>query len=458
MIERLVATLFPTSADDGIDWRADAIALWQLQRSEASSLKTRALLDLQIVGHALHERARQRWGRTGKSLSVLTRAFMAAGRFVESAAGFSGPVDDPREEGLAIDALRYLGVPQGQARSDVHRHLRRARAAVASVRDVSVAGVLAAAAFTLVLGVALGSVSAILAIVVNIGQIDRPYYITEGRPVAEIRRTAQVVDDSQSSPLPTMGLVIVAVVAAFGLMAGRAERNSWRRSGAHRTFRDLNLDGAHRWEIVLPTLTAIAIASLAALLTFGGDAIGLVVIIIVPIILFFVAATRLVFAPIFDWALRHRSRLDAAAYARPLIERDVALEVAAEGESYGRGSFSARRPASNAAASLWAAKTLESMGIAPDTRRAALQRRIEQKTAEAANRGMTRRDRMRYAGGGFGFTVAVWLLVRWAAWHIYEIDFVPFRTAAGLDAIALAAGALVATALGWIHSRHLAYL
>ncbi|MYD94904.1 MAG: hypothetical protein F4Y02_14700 [Chloroflexi bacterium] len=456
MIERLVATLFPTSADDGIDWRADAIALWQLQRSEASSLKTRALLDLQIVGHAVHERARQRWSRMGGSPAILRQAFVGAGRFVESAAGLSGPVDDPREEALAVVALGHIGVPDRQARSDVRRYFRRVRAAVAPMRHVSVAGILAAAAFILGLAAALGAISVILAIVVGVGQIDRPYYLTDGRSVAEVRKAAQALDHDQSSPLATMVPVAAAVVTAFGLVAGRAERNHWRRSGAHRTYRDLTPDGAHRLEIALLTTMAIAVASLTALLAYGGDAFVLVFTVFVPGALLLIAAARTVFAPTFDWALRHVSRTDAAAYARPLIERDIALEVAAEGESYGRGSFSARRPARDAAASLWAATTLRSMGISPDTRLAALQRRIQRKTAEAANVGLTRYDLMRYAGGGFGFTFAIWLLVRCMAWRIYEIDFAPFRTAVGLDAITLASGALFAAALSWIHRRHLA--
>ncbi len=456
MIERLVAILFPASSDQGIDWRADAIALWQLQRSEASSPRARALLDLQIVGHALHERACQRWSQVGKSPGALARTFIASGHFVESAAGLSGPVDDPREEALAVVALGHIGVPDRQARSDVRRYLRRVRAAVAPVRHVSVAGVLAVAAFTLGLAAALGAISVTLAIVVGVGQIDRPYYVTDGRTVAEVRRAAQSVDHDQTSPLPTMVPVSVAVVAALGLVAGRAERNHWRRSGAHRTFRDLTPDGAHRLEIALVIAMAIVVTSLAALLAYGGGAIALVFAVIVPGALLLVAAARTVFAPIFDWTLRHVSRLDAAAYARPLVERDIALEVAAEGQSYGRGSFGAGSPASHAAASLWAVKTLGSMGITPDARRAALQRRIQWKTAAAAKDCLTRRDLAHYAGSGVGLTVIFWLLIRSLAWQIYEIDFAPFRTAAGLDAIALAIGALVAAALGWIHRRNLA--
>ena len=456
MIERLVATLFPPSADDGIDWRADAIALWQLQRSVAPGLRTRALLDLQIVGHAVHERGRQRWSQLGGSPGIFTRALVAAGRFVESAAGLSGPVDDPQEEALAVVALGHIGVPDRRARSDVRRYLRRVRAAVAPVRHVSIAGILAAAAFIVGLAAALGATSVILAIVVGVGQIDRPYYLTDGRPVAEVRRAALALDHDQSSPLATLVPVAVAAVAAFGLVAGRAERNHWRRSGAHRTYRDLTPDGAHRLEIALLTTMAIAVASLTALLAYGGDAIVLVFTVIVPGTLLLIAAARTVFPKTFDWTLRHVSRIDAAACARPLIERDIALEVAAEGESYGRGSFSARRPASNAAASLWAATTLRSMGISPDARRAALQRRIRRKTAEAASVSLTRHDLVRYAGGGFGFTFAIWLLVRCMAWRIYEIDFAPFRTAVGLDAITLTTGALLAAALSWIHRRHLA--
>ena len=100
---------------------------------------------------------------------------------------------------------------------------------------------------------------------------------------------------------------------------------------------------------------AIAAASLSALLAYGGQAMVLVFAVIIPGTLLILAAGRAVFAPLFNWSLQHVARLDAAAYARPLIERDIALEVAAEGNFYGRSSFSAESPAGNTAASLWAA-------------------------------------------------------------------------------------------------------
>ncbi len=456
MIERLVATLFPTSADDGIDWRADAIALWQMQRSEAQRRRERALLDLQIVGHALHERVRQRRNRLGESASAVTKALMAVCRFVESAAGMSGPVDDPREEARAVKALRHVGVPISEARSDVGRYLRRVRAAVAPVRDASVAGVVAVAVIALGLLGALGAISLILAVVVGLGQMERPFYVTDGIAVAQVRANAPENPQSPAPPLPTLGLALAVIVAAFGVVAGRAQRSHWRRRGVHRTFRELTPDGAHGVEIALLTAIAMAAASLCALLVFGSDAVVLIFAVIVPGALLLVAAGRAAFAPLFDWTLRHASRLDAAAYARPLIERDIALEVAAEGSFYGRGSFGPSSPAGNAAASLWAAATLASMGIDPHLRRAALRRRIQRKTAAVSSDGLTRRDQVRYASGGVGVTFAVWLLVRCAAWRIYEIDFAPFRAAVGLDAIALTIGALLAAALGWIHRRHLA--
>ncbi|MCY3896278.1 MAG: hypothetical protein OXG17_07405 [Chloroflexi bacterium] len=456
MIERLVAALFPKSADDGIDWRADAIALWQLQRSEAPGLRTRVLLDLQIVGHALHERARRRGNRAATNPGALSRLLMASGRFVESAVGISAPVDDPREEARAVEALGHVGVPARQARSEVRRYFRRVRAAVSPVRDVSVAGVIATAVVALGLLAALGAISLILAIVVGLGQMEQPFYVTDGIPVEQIRANAPEEAQNDAPPLPGLGLVLAAVVTAFGLAAGRAERNHWRRAGVHRTFRELEPDGAHRVEIALVTMMAIAVASLSALLAYGGQAMVLVFAVIIPGTLLILAAGRAVFGPLFDWSLQHVARRDAAAYARPLIERDIALEVAAEGNFYGRSSFSAESPAGNTAASLWAAQTLASMGIDPDARQAALQRRIQRKTATAASDVLTRRDRMRYAAGGSGVTLAVWFLARCAAWRIYEIDFAPFRSAAGLDAIALAIGAVLAAALGWIHRRHLA--
>ena len=455
MIERLVAVLFPPSAESGIDWRADAIALWQLQRSEAPGLRARVFLDLQIVGHALHERARRRGSRAARNPGALSRLLMASGRFVESVVGISAPVDDPREEARAVEALGHVGVPARKARSEVRRYFRRVRAAVSPVRDASVAGVMATAVFALGLLAALGAISVILAIVVGLGQMEQPFYVTDGISVELVRANAPEGTQNDAPSLAGLGLVLAAVVTAFGIAAGRAERNHWRRTGVHRTFRELEPDGAHGVEIALVTVMAIAVAALFALLAYGGQAMVLVFAVIIPGTLLLLAAGRAVFAPLFDWSLQHVSRLDAAAFARPLVERDIALEVAAEGNFYGRSSFSQETPAGNSAASLWAAQTLASMGIDPDTRRAALQRRIQRKTAMAAKDGLTRRDQMRYAGGGFGVTFAIWLLVRFMAWRIYEIDFAPLRTAVGLDAFALAIGAVLAAALGWIHRRHL---
>ena len=201
MIERLESVLFPPSADHGIDWRADAIALWQLQRREAPGPKSPLLLDLQIVGHAIHERARRRWRSASKIPGAVTRPLMAAGRFIESDAGISGPVDDPREERRAVEAVERLDVTRSHARSVVNRYLRRVRAAAAPVGDVSIAGLMAVAVLALGLLVAVATVSLTLALVVGWGQIGNPYYVTDGRFLAEVR---DAVPDVASSQTPSL--------------------------------------------------------------------------------------------------------------------------------------------------------------------------------------------------------------------------------------------------------------
>ena len=118
--------------------------------------------------------------------------------------------------------------------------------------------------------------------------------------------------------------------------------------------------------------------------------------------------------------------------------------------------LSSGSPASDAASRLWAAKTLKAMGIDPRVRRTSLQRRIQRKTAEVGDYRISRQELAHYVGAGAGIAAALWLLVRYVAWRDFEIDFVPFRAAAGLDAIPLTGGALGAAALGWIHRRHLA--
>ena len=86
---------------------------------------------------------------------------------------------------------------------------------------------------------ALGAVSLILAIVVGLGQMEQPFYVTDGIPVEQIRANAPEGAQNAAPPLPRLGLVLTAVVTAFGMAAGRAERNHWRRTGVHRTFREL---------------------------------------------------------------------------------------------------------------------------------------------------------------------------------------------------------------------------
>ena len=127
-------------------------------------------------------------------------------------------------------------------------------------------------------------------------------------------------------------------VAAFGLVAGRAQWNHSRRTLAHRTFLDRVTDRVYGGEIALLPALLVAVAALVALLAYGVDAIVLVLAVIGPGALLGLAAARPFFAPVFDWSLRHVSRFDASSYACPLVKRDIGLEIAAEGQFYGRAA------------------------------------------------------------------------------------------------------------------------
>ena len=103
-------------------------------------------------------------------------------------AGTRGPAGDVREETSGVEALGHISVAARRVRSHVRRYLRCVGAAVAPTREMSVACVMAAAVFAFGHLAALAAIPFLLAIVVGLGQMDRPFYITDRISMAQVRQ------------------------------------------------------------------------------------------------------------------------------------------------------------------------------------------------------------------------------------------------------------------------------
>ncbi|MBM4438344.1 MAG: hypothetical protein FJ029_14220 [Actinobacteria bacterium] len=164
-----------------------------------------------------------------------------------------------------------------------------------------------------------------------------------------------------------------------------------------------------------------------------------------------VALFGFLFRRLYPLTLRLLSPLDAAACARPIVEREAALQVDAERTFYGREEcrrlFLER--------SIWADTILQRERLSPSVQRRAVRAHVARTTAGSIRDAPLSRRLPRYAiiaGSGMLLTE---LLVRWTAWFSYSAPVKPFQADVHLNAIGLGAGLLLGCTAAWLYVRQL---
>ncbi len=248
---------------------------------------------------------------------------------------FSDPQRDSRDDIRATQqALKYAGDPRSQAEVDYATHLYRVRAALATPRHVLGAGFLVgvAGAGALLLALGVGS----FLIVAAFGSA-----VPAWGPAGPF--VVRGPDDSGSSGGSLLDILLplvttVAVLGVAGAGIALVTRNRWRRAGVLDTYIDL----APRQSYLLQTVAVwVGVGALMVLaVRWQGDeemVTGAVVMLTfagIPLLALLFSA---MFPSLYKWLLPRVSPVDAAAFARPVIEREVALRIKSDRELYGRG-------------------------------------------------------------------------------------------------------------------------
>ena len=369
----------------------------------------------------------------------------------------SDPQRDSRDHiRAAQQALVYAGYPHAEAVSEVSTHLNRVRAAMSTRRAVTAAGLLAGALIAIIAVAALVIGILISGVVGStVHEPGMPLGCPPGTPLVNCpgRMTAPAFDNP-GAPLGSWPAMAIGspILGLAGALSAHITRNRWRRAGAAHTFSDL---APRRVYLVEIGVLGLAMAGLVfgtvwafAGSQFSGAAFELLALIGIPVGAGVFAAA---FPGMYAWMLPRVSLLDAAAYARPIIERDAALQVVADREFYGRSPYHRSR----SDRTVWADAVLHGQGFAtPAARLDALKRRMDRGSG-AYSRGVPLWQRLwRYILITGVVAVPLWGLSRWVAWILSMIRD-PLALAPLVDVVGWSIGIAVGVLVTLIYARNL---
>ena len=367
---------------------------------------------------------------------------------------FSDPQRDSRDDFRAAQqALVYAGYPHSEAVAEYETYLYRVRAALAAPRDIVWAGFLVGAAMAAV-GLAALILLAVLGGVVA-SLVEAPLVPAESA-------TPAPAEPDRGSPfdfLPTI-LVTTWVLGMAGAGIALVTRNRWRRARVLETFIDVAprrvylLETAAVWLGVAALIVVVVWAQAGS--QMAGDSMALLAFFGIPILALVFGAG---FPGLYNRVLPRVSPLDAAAYARPIIENEAALQVKSEREFYGRPAYERNR---------WAEEVLARSDVSEASRRRQLAERLARKS-ESYLHGAPLGERLRrYAlltGGG---TLVGWFFTRWLLWandagiSRWNLagrgdapDLAPLSAGLGADLAGLGLGLILGVGLTWMYTHHL---
>ena len=367
---------------------------------------------------------------------------------------FSNPHRDSRDHiRAAQQALVYAGYPHSTAVAAYETYLYRVRAALAAPRDIVWAGFLVGAVMAAVGIVALLLLLGLGGIVASL--VEAPLVPAEsGTPAPSV--------SDRNSPLDFLPTILVTtwVLGIAGAGIALVTRNRWRRARVLETFIDVAprrvylLETAAVWVAVAALIVAIVWAQAGPRMV--GTAVGMLAFVGIPILSLMFGAG---FPGLYNRILPRVSKLDAAAYARPIIEREAALQVKSEREFYGRPAFERNR---------WAEDILKRLDTSDAARRRQLAERLARQT-ESYLHGASLGERLRryslLTGGG---TLVGWFFTRWLLyateagvwrWNMAgrgdAPDLAPLSAGLGADVAGLAVGLILGIGLTWIYSHYL---
>ena len=245
--------------------------------------------------------------------------------------------DSPEDVRAAQQALVYAGYPRALAVTEVTRHVRRVRTTAAEPHHVLLAGLITGMAMAvgimLILALSLGGLGLVMR---TVGDSGAPSGIG---PLVPTNTPSHI---STSSPLGILPGVVIGIPTLGLAGAGMAwvSRNRWRRAGALHTYADLKPD---RRYVLEAAVVWLGVAGLIALIVWslagpqlGSNVAQVLAFFAVPVS---AAAFGSWFSGLYNHVLPRVSSVDAAAFARPVIERGAAREIIAERDFYGRSIY-----------------------------------------------------------------------------------------------------------------------
>ena len=372
---------------------------------------------------------------------------------------FTDPQRDSRDHiRAAQQALVYAGYPHSQAVAAYEIYRYRVRAALAAPRDIVWAGFVVGAVMAVV------GLAAFL-LFVGFGGIVSMLVDTPVEPAGPA--TAPPTESDQGSVLALLPTLLVTTWALGIAGAGIAlvTRNRWRRAGALDTFIDLAprrvylLETAVVWLVVAAFI--VAVVWMQAGSQMAGDAVGLLAFFGIPLLSLAFGAG---FPGLYKRMLPRFSRVDAAAYARPILEHEAALQIKSDREFYRQSAHQHSTYERNR----WADEVLADADTSSATRRRHLAERLARQTGSYLHGAPLGERLRRYGLLTGGATLVGWFVTRWllyateagvSRWNMagqgQAPDLTPLSAGLGADLSGLAVGLILGVGLTWVYTHYL---
>ena len=382
------------------------------------------------------------------------------------------PQRDTREDVRAAQqALVYAGYPPAQIQAELAAYLRRVRIALTGVGDTALAGILTVAAM---------AASVLLMLTLSLEVVVRRWGLGGQDFVFDYSHARAPL---LPSIMPEAGFALMA----FGLLGAGAAlgvRRRWRRAGVLRAFRRqpppriaspvcLGAAGllllvagltvlVGLWQVVaglvsgVPQVTALGIYLWSPLLGTLGK---ILVVLGIPL---GAAAFTAWFPILYAWILPRVSTVDAAAFARPIIERETARQVADASDFYRSNTYS-RGPWTDQADS--AERELYQRSFRARSQPEDTPRRVDRLPGPyGQTRPLTRRLG-RYLLLTGGVSIVVWLIALQPVWEYPEAVLTGWQTFYGAPSfrqpellvavIGAPTGLLLGLGLTWLYARYM---
>ena len=364
------------------------------------------------------------------------------------------PQRDSRENiRAAQQALVYAGYPHGDAVTEVTTHLHRVRAALAAPRHALVAGFLTGASMAVgVLLVLAVAIDWIQRVIIAATPLSPDFALPAGTGPTAAQAAARL---GASVGVPPSFAAATLALGLAGAGMAHARRSRWRSAGVLQTFTRLR---PRRRDWLADALLWLGVGAVFLLFVWALAPLRLGVYVSQALAFLAVplgtAAFSGGFSRLFTWSLPRVSPVDAAAYVRPIIEREAARQVLVEQHFLGRHTYDRSSYDRIRWAQEFSAAERQGGSAVASRSESAWHRSDEPLATDDLRRVLKALRPGRYILLTGVITAGAWQLARWLSWISHPAYHLGDKAAdSNAGVVGILVGLVLGVAVSWLYAN-----